>query len=395
MARRRKRQYYKLTNRQCHNAPPGRHADGLGLYLDVRLSGSRAWVQRVVVDRIRRDIGLGGFPTVTLEQAREQVLENRRLIRQGVDPFARRLEQKGVPTIRELVPIVIAKRKKSWRGSRTEASWLRSFKDYVFPLLGDIPVNGVTLTDIERVVEPHWDAPGTAGHLVRQRLDVLFRHAVVHGYCSKNHAHDLLELLSPVRREPVNRPSLPHEEVRTALELVRESAASEVVKEVLLFIVLTAARLTEATGALWSEIDFNARVWHIPGSRMKAGFEHDVPLSKQAIALLHRVHVPNEPFVFRFRRPDGQVGPVTGDTLNYWIRKFELRDSDGRIAVVHGFRASFAGWHTAVAAAPSEAREAALAHRGSALVRAYLRKNPLFDVRVELMQDWADYVVPR
>ena len=211
MARRRKRQYYKLTNRQCHNAPPGRHADGLGLYLVVRLSGSRAWVQRVVVDRRRRDKGLGGFPTVTVEQAREQVLENRRLIRQGVDPFARRLEQKSVPTIRELVPIVIAKRKKSWRGSRTEASWLRSFKDYVFPLLGDIPVNGVTLTDIERVVQPHWDAPGTAGHLVRQRLDVLFRHAVVYGYCSKNHAHDLLELLSPVRREPANRPSLPHD----------------------------------------------------------------------------------------------------------------------------------------------------------------------------------------
>ena len=241
---------------------------GLGCtWLSVSAAAG-AWVQRVVVDRRRRDKGLGGFPTVTVEQAREQMLENRRLIRQGVDPFARRLEQKGVPTIRELVPIVIAKRKKSWRGSRTEASWLRSFKDYVFPLLGDIPVNGVTLTDIERVVQPHWDAPGTAGHLVRQRLDVLFRHAVVHGYCSKNHAHDLLELLSPVRREPANRPSLPHEEVRTALELVRESAASEVVKEVLLFIVLTAARLTEATGALWSEIDFNARVCGISLGRV-------------------------------------------------------------------------------------------------------------------------------
>ena len=84
-----------------------------------------------------------------------------------------------------------------------------------------------------------------------------------------------------------------------------------------------------------------------------------------------------------------------GSPLNYWMRKLKLRDSDNKQAVVHGFRASFRSWNLQVGGAPGEAAEAALAHRGSPTVRAYLRDGPLFDVRIALMQAWADYVLPR
>ena len=241
MAPRGKRQYFKLTPRQCHNATTGRHGDGLGLYLDVRPSGSRAWVFRVVIERRRQDRGLGNFPTVTLDEARDKMLEYRRLIRKGVNPFARS-EQERVPTVRGLVPKVIAKRKRTWRGSHTEASWWRTFNRDVLPIIGDLPINRVTVKDVERVVDPLWNANSDAGELVRQRLDVLFRQAIARKYCSENPAHDLLELFPRVQREPVNRPSVPHDQVRSALELFRTSSASPVVKDVLLYIVLTAAR---------------------------------------------------------------------------------------------------------------------------------------------------------
>ena len=89
------------------------------------------------------------------------------------------------------------------------------------------------------------------------------------------------------------------------------------------------------------------------------------------------------------------LGPVSGESLNYWLRKLQLRDSDNKQAVVHGFRASFCNWNLQVGAGPGEAAEAALAHREKPTVRAYLRDGPLFDVRVVLMQAWADYVLPR
>ena len=393
MARRRKRSYFKLSERDCHNAGPGRHGDGLGLYLDVRPAGSRAFLHRIVINGVRRDIGLGPFPTVTLDAAREAVLENLRLRRQGGDPLAHR-RQKSAPTVRELLPRVINLRKPSWRGSETEASWLRNFKTYVFPSVGNTPVDCVTIEDVARIVEPHWQGRGSHGYVVRQRLDVLFRHAVVLKYRPDNPAHELLDLLPAMRREPEHHPSVPHAQLRSALEAVRASSAREVVKDVLVFIVLTAGRGTEVTGAVWSEINFDKAIWHIPGSRMKAGFDHDVPLSKQVIDILRRVRVSGQEFVFRFRRPDGKLGRVRSQTLNYWMRKLELRDSDNKQAVVHGFRASFRSWNLQDGRVPGEAAEAALAHRGSPTVRAYLRDGPLFDVRVGLMQNWADYVLP-
>lgn len=394
LARRRKRPYFKLSERDCHNAGPGRHGDGLGLYLDVRPAGSRAFLHRIVINGVRRDIGLGPFPTVTLDAAREAVLENLRLRRQGGDPLAHR-RQKSAPTVEEFLPRVINLRKSTWRGANTEASWLRDFKNHVFPSVGNVPVDRVTIEDVARIVEPHWKGRNSAGCIVRQRLDVLFRHAVVLKYRPDNPAHELLDLLPAVRRDPPHRASVPHAQLRSALEVVRASSAPEVVKDVLAFIVLTSVRLSEATGALWSEIHFDKAMWSIPGPRMKAGYDHDVPLSTQAIEILRRVRVFGNPSVFRFRRRDGNLGRVSGESLNYWIRKLKLRDSDNKQAVVHGFRASFRSWNLQVGGAPGEAAEAALAHRGSPTVRAYLRDGPLFDVRIALMQAWADYVLPR
>ena len=396
MARTGKRRVYRLTPRVCQQARTGKHGDGFGLYLHVRRDGSRAFVHRIVVNGRRLDIGLGAFPIVTLAEAREAALENLRLRRQGIDPLVHRRQKRGAPTVPELLEKVIEARKPSWRGAQTEPGWRRCFKQYVFPVVGDTPVDRVTIADVTRIVEPHWQGRGSAGYLVRQRLDVLFRRAVVLKYRSDNPAHQLLDVLTAVRREPPHHPSLPHPQVRSALEDLRASSARDVVKDVLVFIVLTAARLSEATGALWSEVNSDKAVWSLPAARMKAGHKHDVPLSTQALSILQRVRDHGDPaFVFRFRASDGKARPVSGESLNYWMRKLELRDNDGRRAVVHGFRASFRSWALEVAQAPSEAAEAALAHRGTATGRAYLRDGPLFDARIDLMQAWADYVDPR
>ena len=53
---------------------PGRHAVGgvSGLTLIVTRKGTKNWVLRTHVNGKRREFGLGGYPTITLDQARKR-----------------------------------------------------------------------------------------------------------------------------------------------------------------------------------------------------------------------------------------------------------------------------------------------------------------------------------
>ena len=181
------------------------------------------------------------------------------------------------------------------------------------------------------------------------------------------------------------------------MEVFRASSAPEVVKDLLFFIVLTAARLAEGVEATWSEIDFDDSVWTLSKDRMKAGRQHEVPLSFQALEILRRVRAQGhpDPFIFRFRPSHGRARPVTGESLIYWLHKFGLRDSANRLVVTHGFRTTFCVWAAEVDSAEELVSEAALAHGPKSRTQAAYRRTTVFDKRVGLMQRWADYVVPR
>ena len=79
---------------------PGRYCDGHGLYLLVTDSGARCWVQRLTIQGRRRELGLGGFPVVSLAEVREQALANRKLVRKGGDPLAEKRKRRGIPDVR-------------------------------------------------------------------------------------------------------------------------------------------------------------------------------------------------------------------------------------------------------------------------------------------------------
>ncbi len=98
MPRRRRYPQNALTSAFVRRAKAGRHCDGNGLYLDVQQSGSRSWIQRIVIRGRRREIGLGGFPVVPLDDAREEALKNRRLVLAGRDPVAEK--QRARPVVK-------------------------------------------------------------------------------------------------------------------------------------------------------------------------------------------------------------------------------------------------------------------------------------------------------
>jgi len=119
-----RRSHHRLTERAVHRARPGRHADGNGLYLFVRPTGTRSWIQRLVIGGRRRDIGLGGWTFVSLAAARRQAAANRRVARAGGDPTAVRT-RRTAPRVRAVVEFVIAARRTNWRNPGTERKWRR------------------------------------------------------------------------------------------------------------------------------------------------------------------------------------------------------------------------------------------------------------------------------
>lgn len=386
----------KLSDLAVRQALPGRHADGNGLYLLVSKTGSRAWIQRLVINGRRRDLGLGSYTLVPLVEARQQALENRRLARRGQDPTALRAEE-TTPTVQAAVEAVIATRRANWRNQDTEQKWRRRFETIVFPSIGDKPIHQVTLEDVRNILTPHWKGRGSTGYVLRQHLDHVFKWANAHGHRPDNPADQLKVLLPKVKTVVRHHPSLPYRQIADAMAAVQASGADETVKLMLLFLVLCASRFSEAAGAGWPEIRRSWNRWVVPPERMKALEEHHVPLSVQALDILDRAEALNRPGPLIFPVASGRRAgrPVAASTVARLLKSFGLVDEKGRHIVVHGFRSTFRVWAAEQARASFSVCEAALAHiQTDQTVAAYARTD-YFEDRKELMQKWADYVLPR
>ena len=181
------------------------------------------------------------------------------------------------------------------------------------------------------------------------------------------------------------------------MTVVQGAEADPAIKASLLFVVLCASRLGEVTGATWPEMDLAAGVWTQPAGRNKMNRLHRVPLSRQALELLHRMRRLDRPgpFVFVVDGRRGGFRRVGVHDHSRLLRPFGYVDDQGRPIVMHGFRSTFRVWALEVAKAQYEVAELALAHLESETVRAYLRHEVLdMGVRRKLMQSWADYAVP-
>ena len=387
----------KLTAIELRNKRPGKYADGNGLYFWVRPTGTRQWVQRLVIQRFRHDLGLGAYPVVGLAQARRIAFEKRQIARAGGDPRTENPRQKG-PTVREFYPVVTENRRPNWKTAATAASWHRGFEKYIFPIIGDKPVAAVTGDDIRRIILPAWNGRNSRGLLLSQHLDYFFACALVDHHRLDNPVAPLKRILPKVQGAVTNRASLPYCEAPEALAEWQALPVNPAIKLAVLFIVLTVVRLTEATGATWGEIDLPGRLWQVPQDRMKGGRDHTVPLSPQALEVLEQARALHPRSSLIFPRVDhrGRMWQVSQDAVSDALAKLRRVDAKRKAIVVHGFRATFRVWTIEVAGARREVCERALAHGESdATVAAYTREADPFNARVRLMKRWADYVLPR
>ena len=366
---------------------PGRYADAgaptLMLFVREGANGAilKTWVQRLTIDGVRREMGLGSWPLVTLAKARAAALGNRRAAHEGRDPAAERRRQR-VPTFAEAARQCIAAKKGGWRdGEAIAGVWARTLQAYADPAFGGRPVNAIQQADVLKVLVPLWQSkPSQAKHL-RQRVRAVFAWAQAHGHVESNPAGEGIAAALPKQSAARHFDAMPYAELPAALAAVARSGGREAVKACFAFQIATAARPSEAREATWAEIDWESRTWTIPAGRMKTGVEHRVPLNAVAIDALERAKSASKgDLVF----PGARGGALAHSAQKRLMVRLGLRGTS------HGFRSSFRDW-CADTGKPREIAEAALAHVVGGVEGAYFRSD-LFSRRRELMDSFARYL---
>ncbi|MEO8022103.1 integrase arm-type DNA-binding domain-containing protein [Polaromonas sp.] len=374
----------------------GRYAVGgvAGLHLWVKDTGMRSWVLRLTVGDVRKDMGMGGYPDVTLAGAREAARRARDLVVQGIDPVQQRRDARALlmadsakaKTFAECTAAYIEAKGEEWRNAKHRQQWANTLATYADPVIGRLRVRDITLAHILDVLQPIWKTKTETAVRVRGRMETVLDWAAVRGYRDgenparwKGHLEQMLPKPSKVSKV-VHHGAVPVDglsEFMTALRAMPGTGA-----RALEFAVLTAARSGEVRGATWWEFDIPGKSWTIPGERMKAGKEHRVPLSKQALQLLASLpRIEGTEFVF----PGVKGQPLSDMTLSAVMRRMEVD------AVPHGFRSTFRDWAAERTNFPRELAEMALAHAIENKVEAAYRRGDLLAKRMQMMQAWADF----
>jgi integrase len=368
---------------------PGRHFIEEGLYVQIR-GTSRSWILRYSLNGKARWAGLGSARDVTLAEARKKRDDLRHKVRNGVDPVEEKRRQRAAPihtgkTVREVAEDYLRAHEPAWRNAVHRRQWSSTLSTYVYPTIGNLAVDLVTVDHVCAILRPLWHSKPETARRVRGRMEAILSFAAAKKMRpSENPAQwkGHLEHLLPGRRKASVKhfAAMPFADVpnlMTALQK-REGIAASALE----FLILTAGRTGEVLGATFREIEGD--VWTVPATRMKASKPHRVPLSSAACAVLDRM---------------GEVSQ--GDLIFPGIRSGRPLSNMSLLAVLdrmghgeltaHGFRSSFRDWAAEKTDFNRDVIEMALAHAIPSAVEAAYRRGDLFEKRRKLMDAWAAY----
>ena len=377
---------------------PGFHAVGgaSGLYVSVKHAHSAAWIFRYTFNGKRHDMGLGNIKYLTLVEARDKAIELHRQIRQGINPIehnrelraARKKASMKSVTFQYCVNKYLESHEDEWSNDVHRKQWRSTLETYACPVIGSLNVADIDTGLVLRILEPIWKTKTETAKRLRGRIESILDWAKVRQYRTggnparwKGHLDTLLAKPSKIAKVK-NFPALPYKEIPEFMQQLRKqhgyaAAALE-------FVILTATRSGEVRGAIWAEIDLDARTWTVPAERMKTKKEHVVPLSDAAIDVIHRMQ---EMRISEYIFP----GVKEGKPISKMAMPIVLKNMGRDDITVHGFRSTFRDWASETTAHPHEVCEMALAHAIKNKSEASYRRGDLFEKRKQLMDDWVRY----
>lgn len=378
----------RLSSQFLKSAPVGKHCDGAGLWLVKRDDGGAQWVLRVTVHGRRREMGLGGFPSLSLAEARKLSERWRKMAAAGRDPIKEREAEERAARREDISLSIITSdafesRKADLKGDGTAGRWLSPLTLHVLPKLGKVPVTDLDQRDIRDTLAPIWHTKAATARKAIDRLTIVLRHAAALGLDVDLQATDKAKaLLGKSRHKPTNIPAMDWRDVPSFYASLEEPTLTHLALRLL---ILTSVRSSPLRNLRVEQIEGD--VWTVPAEAMKgrkgATADFRVPLSTEAqrIIDLARPHARNG-FLF----PNTRGGVISDMTLS---RHMERRGLEAR---PHGFRTSLRTWLAEATDAPHEVAEAMLAHvTDGGVVRAY-RRTDWLEQRSVLADRWSDHV---
>lgn len=367
--------------------------DGDGLFLIVKTSRKKLWrfrYQRPATKQ-RTMMGLGAFPALSLADARGLRAEYLTLLANGIDPQiqAEVAEEQQQIALDSIFSTVAANwfqlKSKSVTPDYAKDIW-RSLEKDVFPAIGNIPVQQIKARTLVEALEPI-KARGALEtvHRLVQRINEIMVYAINTGLIDANPASGIGMAFEKPKKQ--NMPTLRPEELPKLMRSLVMTNLSVPIRCLIEWQLLTLVRPSEASGARWTEIDLDAKLWTIPAERMKAKREHIVPLPPQAIEILdvmtpisaHREHV--------FPSRNNPKQPMNSQTVNAALKRIGF----GNQLVAHGLH-SIASTAMNEAGLYSDVIEAALAHIEKNEVRRAYNRSTYLKKRIELMDWWGSFV---
>ncbi|WP_312082909.1 phage integrase central domain-containing protein [Brevundimonas sp.] len=376
----------RLTALAAKSLGIGFHNDGAGLYLRVS-DRRKSWVYVYQWKSRRREMGLGSFSDTSLAEARIKCSAARALVKSGVDPLAKSDQQSSAPSFSAMAEEFIALKGCGWRNEKHRQQWTNTLKDYAKPI-ADKPVDAITTEDVLACLVPIWKQKPETASRVRMRIENILDAAKARGHRSgenpatwKGNLAHLLPARSKLSRG--HQRALHYDDVPAFVQRLRQRQG--VAAKALEFTMLNAVRTSETLNATWSEFDLDAKVWTIPASRTKTSTQLRVPLSDDALSILHEMRGLGSDWVFP---ATSLKGPLSINSM----RSVLIRMGTGEQATVHGFRSSFRDWAGETTDFPRDIVEMCLGHAvGSAVERAYRRGDAL-DRRRAVMEGWAAFI---
>jgi len=384
-------------------ALPGRTNLGGGLYLTITPKGSASFGLRYQLSGRRRLIGLGAYNSKTnsLAHANRAAAKCRALISDGIDPIEARLRLRaqtqaetvssGDSQFRDFETVaweVIDFKKVAWKNSKHHQQWANTLKTYVFPVIGNISVADVTTEQVLSILYPIWTSKTETATRVRSRIELILDFAIARQWREKANPARWRGHLASILPSPEKLKDVKHHSALAYADMPDFFSALGVQDgfgaRALELTILTATRTSEVLNAEWSEFDLEKALWIIPKSRMKAGVEHRVPLSQQALKLMTELsQFPIGEYLF--------ANVSTGKPLSNGAMISVLKRMERTDITVHGFRSTFIDFVAEQTSTSTRVGEAALAHKKKDAVEAAYQRGDFLEKRRDLMQVWADF----
>jgi len=370
---------------------PFKLSDGDGLYLLVLPNGHKFWRFRYRFAGIEKMLALGPFPAVSLAEARIKRDAARKSLIEGVDPSVqKKLDRIAAETAaRNTFGLVVAEFIANLEANGAAAATIAKNKwlleDLAAPL-SNRPIAEITAAEILDLLKRiEKSGRRETARRLRGIMGAVFRLAVVTLRAPGDPTHALQGALLRPNTKP--RAAITDERKFGALlRAIDDFDGWPTIKAALKFAALTFARPGEVRGARREEILFEKSTWRIPAERTKTRKPHDVPLSRQALDVIHDMWPVSDDADLLFPSIRSASKPLSENALNASLRRLGFGPDE---MTAHGFRATASTILNEREFNP-DVIEAALAHQHPNEIRRVYNRAAYWKERVAMMQTWAD-----